>query len=197
MTVQEKIQAIIANTDHDFAPYYDVLPTLIKERGFTRGIEIGVFAGGHSEAMLKDTDLKLLVGIDPYAYYVHGGAPGSMDSQEEYDCLFEEVKKRLDFGARYYHFKLVSDKAWCFMKTEGWGMFDFVFIDGYHTYSQVKKDLDNYSKKIKKGGVIACHDYNHSGYPGVAQAIDEFAGEHKAKIVECPLYMIYMEKTWE
>ena len=36
--------------------------------------------------------------------------------------------------------------------------FDFIFIDGDHRYSQVKKDLDNYWEKVKVGGMLLGHD---------------------------------------
>lgn len=36
--------------------------------------------------------------------------------------------------------------------------FDFLFIDGDHTYIGAKKDFEMYSKLVKKGGIIAMHD---------------------------------------
>jgi predicted O-methyltransferase YrrM len=38
------------------------------------------------------------------------------------------------------------------------GDFDAVLIDGNHSYEFVKKDYENYSKLIKKNGIIAFHD---------------------------------------
>lgn len=189
---KEKILKIIVETDLSFAPYYGTLPKLINERGYKKGIEIGVFAGGHAASILNNSELKQLIGIDPYVMYKKGGCPGGMDSQEDFDCMYSLVIDRLK-SERYIHFRIDSDKAIDTLKSD---RFDFVFIDGLHTYDQVKKDLYNYDKLIKKGGIIACHDYNHSGYPEVARAIDEFVRLHNAKIVICPLYAIYMEKTW-
>jgi len=37
--------------------------------------------------------------------------------------------------------------------------FDFVYIDGDHSYKGAKSDLKNYYSKVKRGGVIAGHDY--------------------------------------
>ena len=37
--------------------------------------------------------------------------------------------------------------------------FDFVYIDGDHSYKGAKSDLRNYYPKVKRGGVIAGHDY--------------------------------------
>jgi predicted O-methyltransferase YrrM len=49
---------------------------------------------------------------------------------------------------------------------------DFCFIDANHTYDFVKKDILAYLPKMKKGGIIAGHDYNMS-HPGVIQAVNE------------------------
>lgn len=54
------------------------------------------------------------------------------------------------------------------------GSFDAVFIDGNHSYEYVKQDLENYSKKVKKGGIIAMHDANFEGDQyGTPQVIRE------------------------
>lgn len=37
--------------------------------------------------------------------------------------------------------------------------FDFVYIDGDHSYKGAKSDLRNYYPKVRRGGVIAGHDY--------------------------------------
>ncbi len=49
---------------------------------------------------------------------------------------------------------------------------DFCFIDANHTYEYVSRDIAAYLPKMKKGGVIAGHDYNMS-HPGVIQAVNE------------------------
>jgi predicted O-methyltransferase YrrM len=50
---------------------------------------------------------------------------------------------------------------------------DFLFIDGDHSYNGVKKDLQLWFPKIKKGGTIAGHDY-YEQTCGVSRAVDEF-----------------------
>jgi predicted O-methyltransferase YrrM len=37
---------------------------------------------------------------------------------------------------------------------------DFIFIDGDHSYEGIKRDWDDWSKKLKIGGIIALHDTN-------------------------------------
>jgi hypothetical protein len=48
---------------------------------------------------------------------------------------------------------------------------DFVFIDASHEYDDVKKDILSWYPKIKKGGVIAGHDFTI--FEGVERAVNE------------------------
>jgi predicted O-methyltransferase YrrM len=51
--------------------------------------------------------------------------------------------------------------------------YDFIFVDGLHTYEQVLKDCQNYYPKLKPGGLISGHDYKV--IENVRKAVDEFA----------------------
>jgi two-component SAPR family response regulator len=53
---------------------------------------------------------------------------------------------------------------------------DLIYIDGLHTYDQVKKDIDNYIGLINESGFISGHDY-HSVWQGVIDAIHEKIGK--------------------
>lgn len=49
---------------------------------------------------------------------------------------------------------------------------DFAFIDANHEYDFVSRDIAALMPKMKKGAVLAGHDYNMS-HPGVIQAVNE------------------------
>lgn len=64
----------------------------------------------------------------------------------------------------------------------------FCFIDGSHEYEHVKKDIQAWYPKVKKGGIIAGHDFygiNHPGYGkghvGVFRAVDEEFGHRNVE----------------
>lgn len=187
---EAKLLEIVKEADDGCTPYYDVLPKLIRERGYQKGIEIGVLFGGHAKAILEEINIKLLIGIDPYKMYEQGIL--RIETQEDFDCIYSFVQKRLD-SDRHLLLRLTSDDA--YPRLMG-GVYDFIFIDGLHTYDQIKRDLNDYSTLIRKGGVIACHDYNHPSFPLLTTAIDEFASLHNTEVVICPFHFIYMEKTW-
>jgi predicted O-methyltransferase YrrM len=50
------------------------------------------------------------------------------------------------------------------------GLADIVFIDADHSYQAVKKDIEKYTPKLKKGGLLTGHDID---YPGVNKAVTE------------------------
>jgi predicted O-methyltransferase YrrM len=54
---------------------------------------------------------------------------------------------------------------------------DFVFIDANHSYEFVKDDINAWYPKVKKGGILAGHDYIKL-WSGVIQAVDEFILKH-------------------
>ena len=55
---------------------------------------------------------------------------------------------------------------------------DTLFIDGDHTYEGVKKDIEAWMPKVKKGGTIIFHDYRRDkAHEGVQQAVDEIKSQ--------------------
>src|SRR5207253_9135364 len=62
------------------------------------------------------------------------------------------------------------------------GSFDLAFIDGDHGYETVKRDTEIALDLIGEDGVIAWHDYNDAGNPGVAQYVDGLLGTDEGLI---------------
>ena len=68
------------------------------------------------------------------------------------------------------------------------GSVDVVFVDGGHSYEVVKADILAWLPKMKKGGIMAGHDYN--AWQGVNKAVTEIFGTpHK---VENDCWFIYL-----
>ena len=53
---------------------------------------------------------------------------------------------------------------------------DMVFLDGGHSYETVKNDLSLIIKRINKGKIIICDDYDQINY-GVRKAVDELVDQ--------------------
>lgn len=170
MQTSELVELKKSIHEESWKPAYKFLPELIQKFNLKVGAEIGVAFGGHSEAMLSNTNLELLYGIDSYQHSDSYDDPMNLP-QADFDILCETTKNRLAvFGDR---FRLIrSDSQQAISQIEG--LLDFVYIDADNSYQGVWQDLCTWYSKIRVGGLISGHDYEHIALPGVKQAIDEF-----------------------
>jgi len=151
---------------------YAHLPALVNRLGLKRGAEVGVAFGGHCEAILEGTGVDLLYGVDPYRHRRGYDDPMNLP-QAAFDTLHRRTLDRLArFGGRYRHLRETSDGAIPQID----GLLDFVYIDADHSYEGVRRDLGAWFGKVREGGVLAGHDYEHPQFPGVQRAVDEFFG---------------------
>lgn len=129
----------------------DDLPKFFRQMGYKVGAEIGVDKGEFSEKFCQ-AGLKLYA-IDPWrSYKDYEDSRG----QKKLDFLYERTKRVL---APYKNCTIVrktSMKAALDFADES---LDFVYIDGNHQFKYVAEDICEWSKKVKKGGVISGHDY--------------------------------------
>ena len=77
------------------------------------------------------------------------------------------------------------------------GYLDFVFIDSNHDYKYVKEDIKEWSKKVRKGGIVSGHEYVngfHGITYGVKQAVNEWVKKNKIS----PLFILKKDgcPTW-
>jgi predicted O-methyltransferase YrrM len=134
------------------------------------GLEIGTMQGVGAENLLSKLPTLTLHGVDPYSEYKDWC--GSVFHKDNKFKL--EAQSRLEqFGSRFILHKKTSDDA---LNDFHDAYFDFIFIDGLHTYGQVLQDCRNYYPKLKTGGVCAGHDYGPQ-IPDVVKAVDQFASE--------------------
>jgi hypothetical protein len=141
------------------------------------GAEIGVFHGSMSVSLLERTDLSLVM-VDSWqgggASYVGDSADFHAGlSQETQDYHFATAKRRTGiFGDRARIIRKASLEA---AKDIADGSLDFVFIDADHSYEGCKADIAAWMPKLKPGGLLSGHDYDHPDFEkfGVKRAVDE------------------------
>jgi predicted O-methyltransferase YrrM len=149
-----------------------------EKLGFKVGAEVGVFNGYYSEVLCKTIpDLKLYA-VDSWEVYKgYRDHKFTTSMQRAYDA----AKKRLDPFSNCEIIKKFSMDAVKDFEDES---LDFVFIDGNHAYKYVKEDIEEWSKKVKKSGIVSGHDYyiTNSGNVGVIQAVDEYVKKNNYKL---------------
>jgi hypothetical protein len=129
----------------------DDLPQLFVDLGFKVGAEIGVERGLFSEKLLK-AGLELYC-IDPW---IHCSSWSYHRSVETMAAIEQEALGRLSRYPKAHAIKAISMEAVQQFKD---GSLDFVYIDGNHEFRYVAEDLQEWVPKVRKGGIVAGHDY--------------------------------------
>jgi hypothetical protein len=132
------------------------------------GVEIGTAEGGNAKNMLDFLSIKKLYLVDPWLPY-----DGYVT-----DKTYSKAKKTLsDYSDKLEYIQKTSEEAVNFVPND----IDFIYIDGNHSYDFVKKDIELYYPKVKKGGIIGGHDFC-ADYLGVCTAVIEFVQKNNLKL---------------
>lgn len=142
------------------------------------GVEIGTSKGCHAFDILYHLDIKTLYCIDPYVEYNDRLKINQHPVDYNFDMFKYIANEALScFKDKYKFIYKTSDDA----IDEIPNNLDFVYIDGNHSYEQVKRDIDTYYNKVKMGGIIGGHDFGLN-FPGVIKAVLAFIIDNKIKL---------------
>ena len=139
------------------------------------GIEIGVCEGQFAyHVLLQNAPSKLYL-VDPWQYGLQKDVEvdPTPEAQRSYDMRYERV---CGYFASYENIEVIrmkSEDAFSMFSDE---YFDYVYIDGEHSYDAVTRDLTNYFFKVKVGGYLIGDDY---GWAGIASAVQDFLKVHQ------------------
>ena len=179
----------LAVTDDSFVSVKDLVP-LIKAIKNPQGIEIGLSSGASAFWLLSRIHDLTLTSVDPYVPYEDWNGT-RLTEQTNFNDLTTARFRLAPYMNRFNHFHTTSDIAANFFRNNA---YDFIFIDGLHTYDQVLADCRNYWPKIKNGGIFAGHDYR--AIEDVKRAVDDFAAEinagiHVSYFPQCDIWWWY------
>ena len=147
---------------------------LIKELGDNSDktmVEIGSFVG--ESTVMFARSFKNVIAIDPFLADYDEADPTS------YMFEFKNVYQTyLDRTGDHKNIKTIVSTSNDALEDLKGLQYDFIYLDGLHTYEGVKSDITNYLPMVKKGGVIGGHDYTdlHRHLVGVKKAVDEMLG---------------------
>jgi len=151
-------------------PVYTEFLRLVKARGLSTGVEVGVGFGGHCASLLEYRGIDALTGVDPYTADDHDGdeALTQADMDRVHDIALDRLAK---FGRRFELLRKPSAQAAARFDDAS---LDFVYLDADQDFNAVAADLGNWFDKVREGGIIAGHDYDNPELPDVQQAVDGF-----------------------
>ena len=137
--------------------------------GFRIRAEIGVHKGYYSEILCQEIPGLKLYAIDPWAVYAEYGWESFAKKVDE---IYTMAIKRL----AQYNCQIVRKMSMDAVKDFEDGSLDFVFIDCNHFHKYVKEDIEAWTPKVRKGGIVSGHDYyvTGSGSRGVIHAVNDY-----------------------
>lgn len=114
------------------------------------GAEIGVAQANNANEWCRSINLEKLVLVD------NCSDEKTFGNCTEKQCLDSVSTILKDYPFTSFH-KMDSVEA---SKLYQDGFFDFVYLDGDHTYNGVMSDLIAWKNKVKVGGYLLGHDYD-------------------------------------
>lgn len=151
-----------------------------KKRQNLVGAEIGVYKGDNAFFILTNLSIKKLFLIDPYLEYQEykGNVGWTKINQSDFNKFLIVAKRKLKaFKDKSIFIREKSEDAIGRLPNN----LDFVYIDGNHEYKFVKRDIELYYPKLKRGGVLGGDNFDPI-FPGVARAVLEFSDKYNLKI---------------
>lgn len=145
------------------APYFvklsrwKQLPYLIADMNLKVGAEIGVEQGKYADCLLRKIPNLKLYAIDCWEAY-----PEYREKmQDKIDGYYQKTQDLI--GHKCEIVKKYSMDAVQDFEDES---LDFVYIDSNHNFQSCANDIVEWSKKVKKGGLVSGHDFcmNNVGY---------------------------------
>lgn len=166
--------------------YCESIKKIIIENRFEKFAEIGVYESRTIKTTLRSecsNILKEYWAIDPWM--ILGKEHGHMSKRkiDFWDSLYFKSCSLMLLFKQLRVIRATSDIA---SKLFAQGYFDFVFIDGCHFYEYVLNDIKNWLPLVRKGGVIAGHDYGMGIRKGhnVKQAVIDYFGDNIVNIID-------------
>lgn len=154
-------------------------------------VELGVWDGRLSVEILKRSDATLYM-VDTWApvakrpeSYIETGDVRARSTDDE----MEQAMGRAHAIASVYPGRAIISRTDTANEASAHedGSVDLVFVDADHSEEGCRRDIEAWLPKVKPGGWIGGHDYNHPVTPGVAIAVELVFGKPP---------MLGLDRTW-
>jgi predicted O-methyltransferase YrrM len=162
----------------DLPRRWDVLESFMAQQGYKTFVEVGCKEGRTTGHILKTIPDSRVIAIDPWIVQEKTQDP-TKETYEKWD--FEDIEKQFwenvgENKDRVEMMRMTSEVAaqHCAIPNmeNRSAQFDLIFIDALHDYEHVKQDIGLWWPKVRVGGILAGHDFNHR-WPGCERAVAE------------------------
>ena len=121
-------------------------------------VEIGSYCGESTLIINGCFSDATINSVDPYVSYREDNSTYDLDKQaeelKEAEVVFDSI------CCRFPNIKKNKAQSLEFVQSIPDNSLDFIYIDGDHSYSAVKKDIVAWIPKVKTNGVICGHDFS-------------------------------------
>ena len=141
----------------EMRPALNKAKQILSNNKCVTGVEVGVLRGENAREIMREwLEVNTLYLVDNYK-----------NNEKEYNTALEILRgweNRLEW--------IIDDSV---QAAQTLYDLDFAYIDGDHSYNGVKRDIEAYWPKIKKGGVLCGHDYQKrwTSLEGCVRAVEE------------------------
>ena len=182
----KKLEKIINNTRmvDDSGKAADTLHGLVDLINHVGGLknkkalEVGCFRGISSEVFLLHEPQEM------YFVDVWGNNAGYVESNwalkqssKDWDAIKSEFVESTSPYKKNTDINIIHDFSSEASKSISNNYFDFIYIDGDHSYQGVKTDISRWLTKLSKGGYFCGHDYTTT--PDIRKACHEVFDENE------------------
>lgn len=145
------------------------LGNILHTEGFTSGVEVGVQQGGFANALLRRwRRCKSYTLVDLWAPQKDYKDGANVDQQAQDHAMGRAIANTEGF--RHTKVELCRNFSVVCAKSFEDASLDFVYLDARHDYKGVLHDLNAYWPKLRRGGIMAGHDYivasEHTNWKG-------------------------------
>jgi hypothetical protein len=161
----------------DYPEFY----SYVAKKDFSTYVEVGSYYGWSTaylaKELMKHNPNAIFYAIDlfdlplPEESKGSGGTEIPFMRERQYRIFLKTLKSNevTDFVT------VIKGCSWDMAANFDDNSLDFVYIDADHSYIAVKKDIAAWAPKMKKGGILAGHDYG--SHESVRQAVQELLGD--------------------
>jgi hypothetical protein len=159
---------------------------LLQKRKHAVGCEVGVHTGDTASKVLAALPgIKVYHAVDPWeSYEKYDGTkyrkPGNKRYKTWKSAKEAFIARTNSYNKTVIH-QMTSVDAVKRIKDDS---LDWVFIDANHEYDYIKENLELWTPKVKKGGLVSGHDYENKKWSGIKKAVDEFVPKEKLNVAE-------------
>jgi len=143
---------------------------------FNNGYEIGTLRGRYAKVLCAyNRNLKLKT-VDIFDV-VPGDKASARLGKDTHKVNYDIAQYRL----KKYNCEIINKTSLEAVQEVPYNSIDFVYIDASHHFDYVMEDIIEWSKRVRKGGIVSGHDYNSKIWPDVVLAVNTYVKAHNIK----------------